>query len=155
MRYAMPVALTLLSFILFAGCSPDRQQVVQPEFSWEFRHVDSVRWLPATVPGCTHLDLLNNGMIPDPFFGDNEQKLQWIRRLGEGEFLVSGHTELAALEEKLALGLPDGAYETLGGFLLELFGEIPAAGRSVQYRHMTFTVEKASPVAILEVRVTL
>ncbi len=94
------------------------------------------------------------GEIEDEYDA-GEQKLQWIRTLGEGEYLVSGRTELAALEEKLALGLPDGAYETLGGFLLELFGEIPAAGQSVRYRHLTFTVEKASPVAILEVRVTL
>ena len=35
-------------------------------------------WLPATVPGDVHLDLLANKKIPDPFFRDNEAKLQWI-----------------------------------------------------------------------------
>ena len=35
-------------------------------------------WLPATVPGDVHLDLLANKKIPDPFFRDNESKLQWI-----------------------------------------------------------------------------
>jgi beta-mannosidase len=33
---------------------------------------------PAEVPGCVHTDLLRNQLIPDPFYGTNEQKLQWI-----------------------------------------------------------------------------
>lgn len=34
--------------------------------------------VPATVPGCVHLDLMAAGQIPDPFHRDNEQKLMWI-----------------------------------------------------------------------------
>ena len=37
-------------------------------------------WLPATVPGDVHLDLLANKKIEDPFFRDNESKLQWIEK---------------------------------------------------------------------------
>lgn len=32
----------------------------------------------ATVPGCVHTDLLKAGLIPDPYYRDNEQKLMWI-----------------------------------------------------------------------------
>ncbi len=35
-------------------------------------------WRPATVPGDVHLDLLANKLIPDPYYRDNEAKLQWI-----------------------------------------------------------------------------
>ena len=35
-------------------------------------------WDKATVPGTIHTDLLNAGIIEDPFFRDNEKKLQWI-----------------------------------------------------------------------------
>ncbi len=34
--------------------------------------------LPATVPGCIHLDLLHEGLIPDPFFGQNEKIVAWV-----------------------------------------------------------------------------
>jgi beta-mannosidase len=37
-------------------------------------------WIPATVPGCVHTDLLRAGKIPDPFAGTNEKGLQWIER---------------------------------------------------------------------------
>jgi beta-mannosidase len=54
------------------------------DHGWEFRQVvqgsqeNESGWLPATVPGDVHLDLLANKKIPDPFFRDNEAKLQWI-----------------------------------------------------------------------------
>jgi beta-mannosidase len=34
----------------------------------------------ATVPGEVHVDLMNAGLIPDPFDGDNESLLAWIGR---------------------------------------------------------------------------
>ncbi len=45
---------------------------------WQFRQAGRTQWLPATVPGCVHLDLLNLQLIEDPFFRDNELKTQWI-----------------------------------------------------------------------------
>ncbi|SCY44210.1 beta-mannosidase [Microbacterium sp. LKL04] len=34
--------------------------------------------VPAAVPGSIHVDLLAEGLIPDPFHGDNESLLAWI-----------------------------------------------------------------------------
>jgi beta-mannosidase len=45
---------------------------------WQFRDCAGEDWLPATVPGCVHTDLLRAGRIPDPFWGANEEALQWI-----------------------------------------------------------------------------
>src|SRR5467141_2952262 len=45
---------------------------------WQFRQVGKDAWVQATVPGCVHTDLLNNKLIEDPFYRDNEQKQQWI-----------------------------------------------------------------------------
>ena len=36
------------------------------------------QWLNATVPGTVQTDLLNHKLIPEPFYSDNEIKLQWI-----------------------------------------------------------------------------
>src|SRR5260221_4008170 len=44
----------------------------------QFREAGKDKWYPATVPGCVHTDLLNNKLIDDPFYRDNEKKLQWI-----------------------------------------------------------------------------
>lgn len=45
---------------------------------WKFREAGKDAWYPAIVPGCVHTDLMNNRLIGDPFYRDNEQKLQWI-----------------------------------------------------------------------------
>ncbi|MBR8740742.1 glycoside hydrolase family 2 protein [Nocardiopsis sp. MG754419] len=34
----------------------------------------------ATVPGCVHTDLLDHGLVDDPFVDDNETRLGWIGR---------------------------------------------------------------------------
>jgi beta-mannosidase len=41
--------------------------------------------IPATVPGTVHTDLLNAGLIPDPFYSDNELRLKWIHE-GDWEY---------------------------------------------------------------------
>ena len=49
--------------------------------NWQFRKAgDSTEWMPATVPGTVHTDLLKNNKIPDPFYRDNESKVQWVDR---------------------------------------------------------------------------
>lgn len=45
---------------------------------WEFSKEGDDSWLPASVPGCVHTDLLENGKIEDPFYRLNEHDLQWI-----------------------------------------------------------------------------
>lgn len=45
---------------------------------WEFKQKGTDKWMTAAVPGNVHTDLLANKKIQDPFFADNEQKVQWI-----------------------------------------------------------------------------
>ncbi|MDI1305825.1 MAG: glycoside hydrolase family 2 TIM barrel-domain containing protein [bacterium] len=47
---------------------------------WQFRQEKTAKWNAASVPGEVHTDLLNNKLIPDPFYRDNEKKLQWIEK---------------------------------------------------------------------------
>ncbi len=79
-----------LSFVIMVAVAGQAQPAVQKqsiplESGWEFRQVTEATataaptsWRPAQVPGDVHLDLLRNKLIPDPFYRDNEAKLQWI-----------------------------------------------------------------------------
>ncbi|MCJ7554495.1 MAG: hypothetical protein MUO34_11495, partial [Ignavibacteriaceae bacterium] len=42
------------------------------------KKLQSEKQFDATVPGTIHTDLLNNNLIDDPFYSDNELKLGWI-----------------------------------------------------------------------------
>ena len=45
---------------------------------WKFRQEGKSEWKKANVPGVAHLDLLNNKMIDDPYWENNELKQRWI-----------------------------------------------------------------------------
>ena len=53
--------------------------------AWQFRQVGESAWLPASVPGGAHTDLMVAGRIPDPFVGDNERRVQWVAE-GDWEY---------------------------------------------------------------------
>lgn len=70
-------------FILLTGCTSEKKPFVEKVLltdGWEFQKIDAGResWHKAFVPGSIHTDLLKNKLIPDPFHGCNEKKLQWI-----------------------------------------------------------------------------
>jgi beta-mannosidase len=56
---------------------------------WEFKGINTYRtmpremqqakrWMKASVPGTVHTDLMAAGIIPDPFYGMNENLVQWV-----------------------------------------------------------------------------
>ena len=42
--------------------------------NWEMRRTDQDKWYKATVPGTVYTDLLDNGLMEDPYYRDNEDK---------------------------------------------------------------------------------
>lgn len=45
---------------------------------WHLKDCYAKKFYKATVPGCNFLDLINGGIIPDPFVDLNENKVQWV-----------------------------------------------------------------------------
>ncbi len=66
--------------------------------AWQFRQVGTTEWLPATVPGGVHTDLLALGRIPDPFVADNEKQVMWVAE-ADWEYRHSFSVPTAALKE--------------------------------------------------------
>ncbi len=84
---ARGVALVCLSGMLAGSGSgqttSDSAQKIDLSGGWQFRQGSGDKqnaWHPATVPGDVHLDLLRNKLILDPYYRDNEAKLQWIEQ---------------------------------------------------------------------------
>ncbi len=86
--------------------------------AWEFCRAGTEEWLPASVPGGVHTDLLALGHIPDPFVADNEQRVQWV---AESDWIYRYSFRLSPellTEEKIFLaceGLDTLAKVTLNG----------------------------------------
>ncbi|MGI8879003.1 MAG: glycoside hydrolase family 2 protein, partial [Jatrophihabitans sp.] len=64
--------------------------------------------VPATVPGCVHLDLLAAGLIPDPYLDENEAVVGWVGRVDwqyETTFQWDGAASRDDQIDLVALGL--------------------------------------------------
>ena len=77
--------LAIILAALFVACQPKKDPVlmVSQELNdgWQFSQAGKNDWLPATVPGCVHTDLMANGVIEDPFYRLNERDVQWIDKV--------------------------------------------------------------------------
>ncbi|MDX2197085.1 MAG: glycoside hydrolase family 2 protein [Cytophagales bacterium] len=98
------VILILLSFI---SCDIQEKHpllTIDIGSGWQFSEESENVWLPATVPGCVHTDLLSNGKIPDPFYRFNEDSIKWIETknwvykttfdINNEDLLIKKHIEL-------------------------------------------------------------
>lgn len=77
----------IFTLLWLALCPPQTSAAVQQReigTGWRFRAISQSaaaefqQWHPAKVPGVVQTDLLDNKLIPDPFYRDNENGLQWI-----------------------------------------------------------------------------
>ncbi len=48
--------------------------------NWTFHQSGKEKVFDAKIPGVVHLDLIRHQQIPNPFYGTNEEKVQWIEQ---------------------------------------------------------------------------
>lgn len=90
------------------------------------------------------------GEIADEF--DVEERL--IQPLDARTFRVSGKLPIDELNAALGFALSSEAYDTVAGWVLDLFGRIPHRGERIETVGATVTVERVERTRIVEVLVT-
>jgi putative hemolysin len=76
-----------------------------------------------------------------------------VKYVGARRFVLAADTDLEDFNDFAGANLEDDEAETLGGYLLNRFGRIPAAGEQYRTGSFKFTVESAEPHRIAEVSV--
>ncbi len=71
-----------------------------------------------------------------------------------GEVEVDGLLNLDEFAEQTGLELPEGPYETVAGYVLAAFGDLPSVGDNVQVADRTITVTELDGRRIARLRVT-
>jgi len=78
---------------------------------------------------------------------DDDQVAEF-KELGESRYLLQARMEITAINEKLHLELPEGDYETVGGFLLQQFAKLPETGDELHFDTpagaLRFVIRKAT-----------
>jgi len=74
--------------------------------------------------------------------------------INENTFQVDGGMRIDEANDEIALGLPEGDYETVAGFILHLIGRIPKRGQQIKYNDLKIVVTKMKGLKIEEVLIT-
>jgi putative hemolysin len=76
-------------------------------------------------------------------------------QLDESVFRFSAQLEIEYLNEHYELDIPEGEYETLGGYIIECNGGIPAEGERIKAGNLEFTILKTENARIDEVEMRI
>lgn len=80
---------------------------------------------------------------------------QPVTDLGEGRFVLDARMHKEEAEELLGVELPEGEYETVGGFVLEQMQKIPQRGDSFRFNNFQVTVVDVTERAVRRVQFQL
>ena len=73
---------------------------------WDIQHPITKEWIPLGDRGSVQEALINQAILPEPFYGDNETKFQWIEEhewTARAEFFIN---ETLYLAESIRLAFP-------------------------------------------------
>jgi CBS domain containing-hemolysin-like protein len=98
-------------------------------------------------------DLLEElvGEIRDEF--DEDERL--IQPVGPGSYRVAGRLSIEDLNVATGLGISHEVYDTVGGWVLDLFGRVPHRGERKETAEVTVAVERVERTRVVEVLVTV
>ncbi|PIF03437.1 MAG: beta-mannosidase [Draconibacterium sp.] len=94
----------LIALLALTSCTK-KELLLETELNsnWSFKQVDKGDWLPATVPGTVHTDLIDNKKIEDPFYRLNEHDVQWVDKVDWEYKTVFDLNPLQYKKEKIEL----------------------------------------------------
>jgi putative hemolysin len=84
---------------------------------------------------------------------EQEKELREIEEISANRYIVDGRTDIGKLNERLTAKLPEDEFETVGGFVLGLFGRLPAEGDQIRSDNLLFTVLRLRKNRIARIRI--
>ena len=91
------------------------------------------------------------GDIQDEF--DNE--VEDILQVDDKSYLCDGRVDIEDLNEELKLNIPEEDFDTLGGFVFDLFGKIPVKYEKVSFDDVDFIIKDMDGHKIKTVKIVL
>jgi CBS domain containing-hemolysin-like protein len=84
---------------------------------------------------------------------DEEDRAE--KKVSDTEYILSGRLEVDYLNNKYEIGIPEGEYTTLSGYIISVFEDIPEPGTKIDLDNFSFKILRASDKRIELVNVKL
>jgi magnesium and cobalt transporter len=82
------------------------------------------------------------------------EEVEDIKELSPGVFLATGQASISDLNGRLSLDIPEGNYETLGGFLTHQLGRVPLTDEEIPFGDHRFRIRAADDRKVGQVEIT-
>lgn len=89
------------------------------------------------------------GEVMDEYDADDKQ----IVEFDDGSISVHARLDVEELEDYLDVVLPEGKFESVGGFVINLLGRVPAVNERIVYNELEMTIEAANSRKIEKIRI--
>lgn len=83
---------------------------------------------------------------------EQEKELREIDEIAANRYIVDGKTDIGKINERVGVKIPEDEFETIGGFVLGLFGRLPAEGDQIRFNNLMFTVLRLRKNRIARIR---
>jgi len=90
------------------------------------------------------------GQVGDELAGVEKE----YEAINEYTFQIDGSMRIEEANEEMELELPEGDYETVAGFILDLLGRIPRRGEQLRYKGLKIVITKMRGLKIEEILLT-
>ncbi len=84
---------------------------------------------------------------------EQEKELREIDEIAANRYIVDGKADIGKVNERIGVKLPEEEFETIGGFVLGLFGRLPAEGDQIRFDNLMFTVLRLRKNRIARIRI--
>ena len=93
-------------------------------------------------------------VVVGPVGEESEAPEEEYREIDENTFIVDGGMSIQEASEELAIELPEGEFETIAGFALDVLGHIPSEGESFEQGNLKLEIAKMEYLKIERIRIT-
>ena len=93
-------------------------------------------------------------VVMGPVGEEGESPEEEYKAIDEYTFHIEGGMSIEEVNQEMDIELPDGEYETLAGFVLDVLGHIPDKGEQFDFNDLKFEILEMQGLKINEVRVT-
>jgi len=76
-------------------------------------------------------------------------------KINENTYTLSARHEVEYLNDKYGWNLPEGEYETLGGLILSIIGDIPKAGQVIDFEGFSAQIVEMEEKRIITIKLTI
>ena len=105
------------------------------------------------VSGLVTVEDILGHLFEEAYSGYNEA-VNDCERIDDNTFIVAGKMPMEQFNNLMQTQMPQEEFDTIGGFVLHLFGKLPAKGEEVSYIGYNFLIENVGRARILKIRIS-